>query len=352
MNAMKTYTSVVPGTYRDLNTVTAELKVLQHQAQALAIQYVIQMGLRLQEAKEMIDDSKEFENWLAQEVNFKKATAYNYMKIAANYGADQASLFGESKPSYEKLNYAQALALLAVPEEEREAFIEENHVEDMSARELKKAIAERDEAIKAKEAAERELDDTKWELEGKLDELRAELEEKPDVEALQERVENAEKVSNDWKKRAETAENEAEKVRAELTMKVSNSTLEMNALKNERDALQKELTEAKNNPDIPEDLLDKIEKEAAERAKAEFEAKLKEAQADQQSAKAEAEALKKKLAQSNEDVAIFRAYLTDATETLNKLKGLLLKIKGREPETAEKLTNAVVKILSDYVGGI
>lgn len=356
MNEMNT----IPAIVRDINTITAEFKFLQKQAQQMALAYIVQMGQRLAEAKELLKDSKAFEAWLTDEVQFKKSTAYNYIQIAEEYGADQVDLFGSTKSeAMGKLTYTQALALLAVPEEEREAFVIENHVEDMSTRELKKAIAERDAAIKAANEAledlaiaQEELETAQENLYSAEDRLERVEKEKSDNSELQKELENAVENSKRLEKSLETAKNEAEKVQKEREAEAASAASKLSAVTKQRDVLQKELTEAKNNPAIPEELLEKIEKEAAERAKAEFEAKLKEAEADQQSAKAEAEALKKKLAQSNEDVAIFRAYLTDATETLNKLKGLLLKIKGREPETAEKLTNAVVKILSDYVGGI
>jgi predicted HAD superfamily phosphohydrolase len=52
---------------------------------------------------------------------------------------------------YERLEHrshtAQALILLGVPEEEREQFITEIDIENMSVRELKKAVKERDQAL-------------------------------------------------------------------------------------------------------------------------------------------------------------------------------------------------------------
>lgn len=356
MNEMNT----IPAIVRDINTITAEFKFLQKQAQQMALAYIVQMGQRLAEAKELLKDSKAFEAWLTDEVQFKKSTAYNYIQIAEEYGADQVDLFGSTKSdAMGKLTYTQALALLAVPEEEREAFVIENHVEDMSTRELKKAIAERDAAIKAQKEAERELEDAKWELDNTKDELEAaqdelerEKEAKTDNSELQKELENAVENSKRLEKSLETAKNEAEKVQKEREAEAANAASKLSAVTKQRDVLQKELTEAKNNPEIPEDLLKKIETEAAERIKAEFSDKLAAAESGKDRADAEIAHLRKQLAQSSEDVAIFRTYLTDTTETLNKLKGLLLKIKGREPETAEKLTNAVVKILSDYVGGI
>ena len=51
------------------------------------------------------------------------------------------------------LGAAKALTLLALPAEEREQFVEDHNVIDMSARQLKEAIRERDEARKAAKVA-------------------------------------------------------------------------------------------------------------------------------------------------------------------------------------------------------
>jgi uncharacterized protein (DUF3084 family) len=52
------------------------------------------------------------------------------------------------------LSYTQAVALLGVPEEDREQFIEEHDIDAMSTRELQAAIKERDEALKKLETSQ------------------------------------------------------------------------------------------------------------------------------------------------------------------------------------------------------
>lgn len=71
--------------------------------------------------------------------------------------AEVASGRGEHFPNVGKISVSNALRLLAVPEEEREDFAREVDAEHISARDLEKAIRERDEARKHLETADREL---------------------------------------------------------------------------------------------------------------------------------------------------------------------------------------------------
>ncbi len=56
------------------------------------------------------------------------------------------------------MNYSQALILLAVPEEEREQFIAEMDIKNMSVRELQKAVKDRDQALQDREQAFQDRD--------------------------------------------------------------------------------------------------------------------------------------------------------------------------------------------------
>ena len=56
------------------------------------------------------------------------------------------------------MNYSQALILLGVPKEEREQFIAELDIENMSVRELQKAVKDRDQALQDREQAFQDRD--------------------------------------------------------------------------------------------------------------------------------------------------------------------------------------------------
>ena len=139
-------------TLRNIETITGEIRALQQNTLACAIE----IGRRLQEAKELLPYG-EFGDWL-REVDFRPSTANNMMRLFEEYGSPQSALFGAELKSQalEKLSYTKALSLLAVPEEERESFIEANDVENLSTRELDKLVRERDEAQRQQLEAEQE----------------------------------------------------------------------------------------------------------------------------------------------------------------------------------------------------
>ena len=84
--------------------------------------------------------------WL-ESLNISSRTANNYMLLARNYSSD----------CYEaSLPYSKALALLDVPEEQRQQFIAEHPPEDVSAAEIKRLAKELKEA---KEDHQREVDE-------------------------------------------------------------------------------------------------------------------------------------------------------------------------------------------------
>ena len=89
------------------------------------------------------------------------------MRVFEEYGADQLALFGETGAKSQalgSLSYSQAVALLSVPEDEREQFVEENDASNMSTRELQQAIKERDQAKQEKEEALAKLEATEKRL--------------------------------------------------------------------------------------------------------------------------------------------------------------------------------------------
>ena len=132
-------------TVRDIQTVTTEIWMIRRQVEQTALSGAIEIGRRLTEAKELLPHG-EWGRWLREEVSFSQRTANNFMRLAAEYGDAQVSLFGANSQALADLPYTKALQLLAVPEEEREEFAAANHVADLSSRELEKLIRERDAA--------------------------------------------------------------------------------------------------------------------------------------------------------------------------------------------------------------
>ena len=138
---------------RTLDMVAAEIRTFT----ASMLNNIIEIGRRMCEAKEMLPYGK-FGEWIKENTGYSRSTANNFMRVYQEYGTRQGSLFGatvENDQAFGKLNYTQALALLALPAPEREEFVETHDVENMSTRELQNAIAERDAAIKRAEKAEK-----------------------------------------------------------------------------------------------------------------------------------------------------------------------------------------------------
>lgn len=102
---------------------------------------IIDLGYYLSLAKQLVQYG-EWENWLADNVDFSVRTAQKYMKVA-----DQYYDLREIKP-FNTLNKSQLIALLDVKKDDREEFVTSTHtingiektIPDMSIRELKEVI--------------------------------------------------------------------------------------------------------------------------------------------------------------------------------------------------------------------
>lgn len=318
-NELVTRNASVP--VREIGVITQEIRQLCQQAQATALMYIVEIGRRLVEAKGALPHG-EWGGWLKNEVGFSQSTAENYMRLFEEYGASQITIFGASVDSqtFAKLPYSKALALLAVEREEREKFAEEIGAEDLSVKELKAAIAERD--------AERQRNEV---LEDKLAEL--------------------DKARAD----AEAAAAGVDDLKGKVAELEKSLDAEREAVRKAKDNLKK----AKENPKIPQDKLDAIKKEAEETAKkaaeestekelAELRDKLKAAEeaktkADKDKADAErnlAEA-ERRLKTASPEVNAFKVMFENLQESANKCLKQIDKVRSSDPESAERLTMAL-----------
>ena len=161
---------------------------------AQTVQNIIEIGKRLIEAKERLPHG-EWADWLRDAVDFSERSARNFMRLATEYG---------NRQPVADLGYTKMLALLQVPEEDREAFLAESHlvngvpktVGEMSKRELNQAIRERDQA--RKEAAEQKAR-AKREYDNYMNALVAK-------EKADEQLEIAKREASEQRKRAERAQ--------------------------------------------------------------------------------------------------------------------------------------------------
>jgi chromosome segregation ATPase len=139
--------------------IAAEINNIKTQTRNMVLYNSIEIGRRLTEAKELISHG-EWGKWLERSVSYSQSTAQNLMRIFNEYGADQITLLGDNAKSQAlgNLSYTQAVALLGIPQEEREQFIEEHDIDSMSTRELQQAVKEKEEAIKENERLKEKLE--------------------------------------------------------------------------------------------------------------------------------------------------------------------------------------------------
>ena len=176
-----------------LDQLTAEILVYKQQT----AQNIIEIGKRLLEAKEKLPHG-EWGRWLEEKVDFKRETARKFMHAAETFGNSQA---------LGNLSQTKVFALLDLPQEERQEFMENNPISDMTTRELQ-------EAIKARRKAEQEVDEflkKNFELRRQIKKLR---EEKPEVTVIEKEI-IKEVVSQEDKRRLSAYEMEIKRLAQE-----------------------------------------------------------------------------------------------------------------------------------------
>ena len=143
---------------RSIEIVTAEITMIRDNARKVFLESVIQIGTRLEEAKQMVP-SGEWTAYLTDKLGYKPSTAQNYMRIAREFGGGQVSLAGKTAADFfGNLSYSQILPLLGMAEEEREELAEEHDLPSMSSREIAALVKERDEAKEAADLAKSAAD--------------------------------------------------------------------------------------------------------------------------------------------------------------------------------------------------
>lgn len=231
---------------RNANIIAAEINSIKDQTRKLLLVNSIEIGRRLVEAKEVVGHG-EWGNWLENEVNYSRTTANNLMKIFNEYAADQINLLGDNLKfqALGDLSYTQAITLLGIPAEQREEFIQENDVQDLSTRELEKLVKQVKELEKKVEDKDKEIKEVKTEANKKI------KIEKDNVnaltEAFDENVAKKNELETEVKKlRAELLIAEKQEVVVDIDEMEVNKELEeeINKLKADKEDLIKRLKEA------------------------------------------------------------------------------------------------------------
>lgn len=307
---------------RTIETITDEILELKQTAG----EAILEIGNRLIEAQAMLSHG-EWLTWLTEQVEFSPRTAQRFMRLSREWSnATALSHLGATK----------ALALLALPPDEREQFMAEPHqvdgqeknVIDMSARQLEQAIKERDEARKAAEAAKADA--------SAAEQARAKMAE--DMWATQNLLESARADADSAGSRARALEEKLRMLQEQPVEVAVETVVDPEAIEKARaeavaeikaklDKAREAKKRAEDRQKIAEDALEQVRLQLEEQAKAE----------------------KKAALGADKDLAQFDLLFDQAQETVNKMRGILMKVRGRDEASAGKLANAM-KALAAAVG--
>lgn len=134
-----------------LNQLVSEIKFFENQA---VVSYW-EIGKRLKQAKEQVPHG-EWDLWIKRNLNYSQSTANKLMKVFTEYPNSEL---------IPNLNFTKALALTSIKDEdERQEFVENHKVEDMTTRQLQAEIKEYKRSL---EETENELEAAKAGLEFK-----------------------------------------------------------------------------------------------------------------------------------------------------------------------------------------
>ena len=299
---------------RTIETITDEIL----DAQRRGGEAILTIGRCLIEAKEMLPHG-EWLPWLNEKVAYSERTAQNFMAVARRYSNPQ---------TLADLGMAKALALLALPDSERDEFVQDHNVIDMSARQLKQAIKERDEAMKAAEEAKADA--------SAAEQARAKMEADMAV------VNASLAAAREEKQKADQEAARLEQELADLKARPVEVAVETVV---DPEALEKATAEA------VAEMQAKLDK--AKEAKAKADEKRKQAEASVEILKKSLENMerneKKAALGADKDVAQFELLFDQTQANVNRMHGILLKVAGREDGTADKLRRAI-QALAEAVG--
>ena len=280
---------------------------------------ILTIGRCLIEAKDMLPHG-EWLPWLNERVEFSERTARNFMRLAREW---------TNRQTLADLGASKALTLLALPPEERDQFVAENNVIDMSARQLEQAIKERDEARKAAEQAKADA--------STAEQARAKMAE--DMALLNARLNGAREDQERARESAEKLAAELEELKARPVDVAVETVVDPEAI-------------AKARAEAIAEMQDKLDKAKERQKKAEEMAK--ESQAALELAKAQLQdserARKNAVLSSDEDMATFQVLFQQVQEQANKMRGILLKFRGRPDQTAAQGVEKALRALAEAIG--
>lgn len=334
---------IVPNYQRGIAEVTRDIRIKTGQF----LMDAIEIGRLLFEAKSMVEPGG-WMQYVAEELPFSHSWANNYMRLYKELGGEQISLFGNSQ-ALANLSPTQALELLALPAEEREEFVQTHDVENMSTRELHQAIRDRDANLQAanEQAARAEK------AEAEVDKLNAAVIQQANM------LETKDAEAEALKKAAENAK----AAKSEADAKIEKLQAQLKKAKDNEKTAKEALNKAKENPEIPEAMMESLRQEvaaeAARKATEELQKQLESAAKEREKAEiaakeaeAKLSAAQKQLQLASPETAEFKAIFVQVQYEFKNLKDALEKVEQADPETAGKLRKAVQTLLKNLQGDL
>lgn len=299
--------------------INAIKKTTEKTVRGVMLRAVVDIGRLLTEAKGMVPHG-EWGAWLETNVDYSQTTAGDMMRLYAEYGDTQVPLDGG--PSDDELFGAiapsKALALLALPREERREYVQTHDVDDVSVRQLREELA----AVKADrdavKAAAKALEATSDAEIAAAEQARKKAEE--DATRLRAEKEKAAKEAE--LAASEKAKKELEKVKKKLA-----------------DAEKKAAERAKQITALQEQLKAE-EEDGEEETDAQEQAETQESE-EIIALRAEKDRLEKQLKAAAPEMARFGLLLTQWQETCGKM---IEMIESADNDDARKMWTALSKV--------
>lgn len=349
--------------------IAAEINSIKTQTRQIMLNSSIEIGRRLVEAKSLMEHG-EWGEWLESSVEYSKSTANNLMRIFDAYGADQMTLLLDSNAKNEifgSLSYTQAVALLGLPEGEREAFITEHDMDSMSTRELQQAIKERDEALQEKNNIETErdflLDQLKQEHDSSLQKIQDLEREKDDSDArihelmkeledstldpeskdtLQKQLEQEKQFSAEKENELVEKDKQLQKLKKDMESELFKSKKLVKDLEKQLKDLQDYPPQAPAPAGASEEEIERIREETS----AEFNKKFNDLQVEKDRAEQKIKELEIKATQQNPAALKYKVYFDELQQLFKNLLGTLSELKASDEEIHEKYKKATAALIS------
>lgn len=329
-----------------LQQLAVEIITFDRQAKITAVSCAIEIGERLLEAKDLVPHG-EWGKWLKENVNYSQSTANNLMRLYKEYGNNQGSLFTTvtNSQAIMNLDVSKALALTVLPPEEREEFVAEHDVEQMSTRDLKEALQENRELKQQQQQLQKQLEEKDRQVKETSAQLDTAITERQKMqEKLSETVnqnagyEKSLQVKIDAAKKLEQEKKAAEEKRRESEQKVQQLQQQIDALK-----------EQKLQPD--QQMIGQLRAEAEKQAQQQFQEQIEKLTQEKERAEQKAQQAEEKNRQleskassvQSRELIVFDEKFKAFQDNYNQLNTLIAKM---EDATAGKVREAVKKLLS------